>query len=190
MKLIQKGFATGTGRTTTLLRNALSGDKNIYKFFITNELTLNDVTQKIEYNKLPVEDYPKFRIIYNVKDAINTIREIILALEGIPSNEPVEIYVDIHELLNFNEFKEVENLTIYHYLQTNKESVVNCRIKKLEDILIGHEYMMSFKVDIRRSRIGKVIEINSDNVILFDGNLSFRVTQDDIDNKFIMLDRL
>lgn len=125
MELIRQGFAAGTGRNTALLKEALSGDKNIYKFFITDELTSDDIMDRVERNQLPFEDYPKFRIIYNAHDVISIIRGIIFSLEGIPSNEPVEIYVSNSRPINFDEFKEVEGLTIYHYIQTNREVIEN-----------------------------------------------------------------
>lgn len=125
MELIRQGFAAGTGRNTALLKEALSGDKNIYKFFITNELTSEDIMDRVERNQLPFEDYPKFRIIYNAHDVISIIRGIIITLEDISPNDPVEIYVSDNRPLNFDVFKEVEGLTIYHYIQTNRELIEN-----------------------------------------------------------------
>ena len=120
MELVKRGFRAGTGRMTSMLTAALSGDKETRRFIITDELISNNVV-----TELPWSDYLNCKTLCGVRDAESVIGKIICSLEGIPTEEPVEIYVHSNNKIDFDKFRDVDNVTIYHYVQLQREGICN-----------------------------------------------------------------
>lgn len=190
MKLIEKGFKAGTGRLKTLLEDVVTSNPNDYTYIISGEPIAKRIDKMIKNNKNRFSEKGKTKAFCDVKNIESMIESIILSTEGIPEEVGINFFIyNNGERIDFNNFRNLENVTFYHYAQLNMESLQNKKVKFISDISVGDEYLLSFDSNIRPPRLCKVKGIEDDSAIVVDKLLTYRVTQGDLDTGFAVLER-
>lgn len=122
-RLMKKEFEAGEDRAAALLNRAFENRIKDKGFLITQDLSSDEVLAIIDKHKMTFHDYKVFKAVCGTTNIIDTINEHIFNGEDNADYKHIDIYVYGNKEIDFEPFNDMDNVTVYHYFQVNREAI-------------------------------------------------------------------